>query len=63
MTTFRLKLLLAVVGGWISLFVVARMGGELWELLLSLVLPGLLLFAMDWLFDRIWPRPNGKDGS
>lgn len=56
MKVSTLKLGLAVVGGFVSCAVMAHLDRPLWELLLSLVLPGVLLYALDWVLDRIWPR-------
>lgn len=65
MNANQLKAIIAILGGWASLFVTARMGGALWEMLLSFVAPGVMLYALDWALDRIWPwqrDDQGKDG-
>jgi hypothetical protein len=53
-----LRLGLAVIGGFIACAVMAHLDRPLWELLLSLVLPGFVLYLLDWALDRIWPRPD-----
>lgn len=58
MKTSTLKLVLAVVGGLVSCAVMALLHRPLWEVLLSLFLPGLMLYALDWALDRIWPRQS-----
>lgn len=57
MSTSALKFGLAVIVGFVSMAVMAHLDRPLWEILLSLVLPGVLLYALDWVLDRIWPRP------